>query len=61
MVALLGEENQGCPVLILADPTKAQSLKLAVKQSNGLVFMDDEKAIGHYLSHVYGVSRPAHD
>lgn len=61
VVALLGEENQCCPSLILADPSKATSLNLPVKEAGGLWFMDDDKAIGLYLSQVYGVSRPAHD
>lgn len=61
VVALLGEENQCCPSLILADPSKAVALNLPVKEAGELCFMDDEKAIGLYLSQVYGVSRPAHD
>ncbi len=61
IVALLGEENQGCPALVLSDPSKATSLNLPVKSAGGLTFMDDEKAIGIYLSRGYGVSRPAHD
>lgn len=61
VVELLGEEHQGCPALILADPSKARALGGEVKQVNGFVFMDDEKSIGQYLGRVYGVSRPAHD
>ncbi len=58
---MLGEENQCCPALILADAGKALALKLPVKEAGGYAFMDDDKGIGMYLSQVYGVSRPSHD
>ncbi|MGL1861486.1 MAG: DUF3088 domain-containing protein [Pseudodesulfovibrio sp.] len=61
IVAVLGEEIQGCPTLVLADPTKATNHGLPVKEANGRTYMDDEKSIMRYLSLNYGVSRPAHD
>lgn len=61
LVALLGEEYQGCPVLVLSDRGRAEAAGLPVREANGMSFLDDDKAIGQYLSRVYGVSRPAHD
>jgi len=59
LVEVLGDANQGCPCLILDDPTKAEGL--AVKEANGYFFMDDHKAIIEYLARHYGTSRPSHD
>ncbi|MDC0335656.1 DUF3088 domain-containing protein [Pseudodesulfovibrio sp.] len=61
VVRVLGEENQGCPVLVLADPSRAAEFGLSVKEVNGRSIIDDEKAILAYLSRAYGVSRPSHD
>lgn len=61
LVDLLGESHQGCPVLVLAAPELASELCLPVKKAQGYAFLDDDKAIGMYLSRVYGVSRPAHN
>lgn len=57
IIELVGEENQGSPSLVLADPDKARQYDLPVKEANGRSFMDDEKSILLYLSLVYGVSR----
>lgn len=57
IVDVLGEDNQGSPALVLADPATAARHGLAVKEANGRSFIDDEQAILLYLSLVYGVSR----
>jgi len=57
IVEVLGEENQGSPALVLADPSRASQYDLPVKEANGHHFMDDEKSILLYLSLIYGISR----
>jgi len=59
VINLLGEENQSCPCLILADPTKAKGLP--TKQYEEYTFINDDKAIVEYLARNYGISRPSHD
>jgi hypothetical protein len=59
IIEVLGEENQGCPCLILADPGKARGLP--VRTCRGKAFIDDHKAIIEYMARTHGVSRPAHD
>lgn len=61
IIAVLGEEGQGCPVLILADPAKAEKYGFAVKHINCKPCIDDHKAIIRYIGLAYGVSLPAHD
>jgi hypothetical protein len=51
---LLGEENQGVPVLILANGRALQDPGLEPKSAKGQRFLADEKAIRHYLSSQYG-------
>jgi len=57
VVALIGEENQGSPVLVLAEgaevPPDAQ-----VSTETGRAFIHDEIQIGKFLSHAFGVMRP---
>ncbi len=55
VVAELGEANQGCPVLILADGRRVLDPSLDVKQSNGRRFISNETDIRRYLAAVYGV------
>jgi len=57
IVEILGEENQGSPVIVLADPQRATSFGLPVKEYEGVCFINDEKAILVYLSLAYGVSK----
>ena len=59
IIELLGKDNQGCPCLIPADPTRADGLP--VRTYEGKTFMDDHKAILEYLARNYGTSRPSHD
>ena len=59
MVELLGEDNQECPCLILADRAKADGLP--VQAYGDHCFINDHKAIIEYLARNHGVSRPSHD
>jgi hypothetical protein len=55
LVALLGEQNQGLPVLVLADDQALKDPDLAPQASAGKRFFSDEKNIRHYLSTQYGL------
>lgn len=55
VVAALGEANQGCPVLILADGKRALDASLEVKEAKGRRFIANEAHIRRYLSAAYGV------
>lgn len=57
IVDVLGEDHQESPAIVLADPDKARSYELPVKEANGRAFLDDEQSILLYLSYAYGVSR----
>lgn len=58
LVALLGEENQGCPVLVLnADPSNPPA-HLKIQHANGHAFVADPRPIGDFLAHVHGVGLP---
>ena len=59
IVELLGEANQGCPCLVLADPARADGLPVLTFGEK--TFMNDQKAILEYLARNYGTSRPSHD
>lgn len=58
IVALIGGENQSCPVLVLAGapPAAAEGCEIGVHQ--GRHFVSGAEAIGNYLSRAYGVGRP---
>jgi hypothetical protein len=57
VIALIGEENQGSPVLVLDEqaevPPEAQ-----VYPKTGRAFIHDEIKIGNFLSQAFGVMRP---
>jgi len=57
VIELIGEENQGSPVLVLAEgseiPPEAQ-----VYEKTGRAFMHGTMEIGNYLSSTLGVMRP---
>lgn len=58
IVSLLGEENQGCPVLILPSvPTDAPP-HLKVRRANGRAFVEGAREIGEYFAHVRGIGLP---
>jgi hypothetical protein len=54
---LLGEENQNCPTLVLADGVDAGS-HAEVKESNGVRFLDNARDIAKYFAHRYGTPFP---
>ena len=55
LVPLLGEAHQSCPVLVLADASKAPENS---KHANGRSFIDDPRAIADYWAVAYGTPRP---
>lgn len=58
VVALLGEANQSCPVLVLRDDAPA-ALPDAQPSANGhRRFISGARAIGGYFSASYGAGRP---
>jgi hypothetical protein len=59
LVALLGEANQGCPVLVVADGRRLADPAFPVGEAGGRRFVSGHEAIGRYLSTVYGIGRPA--
>jgi hypothetical protein len=58
IVAILSEQHQGCPVLILDQTPPMDALAYISGQANGKSFIAGAKAIGNYWSYKYGVSRP---
>jgi hypothetical protein len=58
IVDLIGPDNQGCPVLILAQKPAAISGDFALKEFNGRYFISGEKDIKHYLAAAYNIGRP---
>lgn len=55
IIALIGETNQGMPVLILADASCAPA---GAKRAEGRVFLDDPRAIGRYLAATHAGAGP---
>ena len=53
VVEALGAENQGCPVLVLAEGTEAPA-EAKTSLSTGAVFLDDALAICNFLGRTYG-------
>ena len=58
LVTLLGEENQSCPVLVLAFEPANLPAHLKVQHANGHAFVADAREIGEYLAHVHGIGLP---
>lgn len=58
LVELLGEANQGCPVLILAESPSNPPANLKIQKANGLSFVADAHEIGEYLSFAHGIGLP---
>lgn len=54
IVELIGEDHQGMPVLILAEPAEGDGILLA----NGRAFIATDKAILRYLAEKHGVAAP---
>ena len=59
VVALLGEANQGCPVLVLAEGRRVLDTGLEVKEAQGRRFISNEAHIRRYLSATFGVGHAA--
>ncbi|HKI54178.1 MAG TPA: DUF3088 family protein [Anaerolineales bacterium] len=57
IIELLGEENQGTPVLVLAKGTEIPP-EAQVSEKTGRAFILDEIEITKYLSRTFGVMRP---
>jgi len=55
MIALIGEENQSMPVLVLADGSAPPD---GAKQFEGRHFLDEPKPITRYLAATYGGAGP---
>ncbi len=55
IIALIGEENQPMPVLVLADSSRAPG---TAKEYDGQRFIDEPKAISRYLAATYGGAGP---
>ena len=58
ILSLIGETNQSCPVLVIADGPPGTVQCVEIGTFNGLHFVSGAAAIGHYLSQVHGVGRP---
>lgn len=58
LVSLLGEANQGCPVLVLGTVPQNLPPHLKVQHANGHAFVADPREIGEYLAHVHGIGLP---
>ena len=55
VIALLGEENQSLPVLVLADGSMPPE---GAKEFEGRYFLDEPKPISRYLAASYGGAGP---
>jgi hypothetical protein len=55
LVDTLGEENQGIPVLVLADEREIADEELTPRKANGKRFFADERSIRRYLSAQYSL------
>ncbi len=55
MIALVGEENQSMPALVLADGAKPPE---GAKEYAGRYFLDEPKPIARYLAATYGGAGP---
>lgn len=55
MIALIGEENQSMPALVLADGAQPPH---GAKQHHGRYFLDEPKAITRYLAAAFGGAGP---
>ncbi len=58
VVSLVGEANQGCPVLVLGDAAPAAVDGVPIGSHVNRRFVSGAEAIGNYLSAVHQVGRP---
>jgi hypothetical protein len=59
VVAELGEANQGCPSLVLADGRSVLPAGVAVTEVNGRRCITNEAHIRRYLAAAYGIGNAA--
>ena len=57
MIALVGAENQGCPVLVLAGAAP-DGVAVGHHAPTGRNFVSGYAAIAGYLAGVHGISKP---
>jgi len=58
LVELIGEENQGAPVLILSEKPSDAPANLKIEEANGWAFVSDAREIGEFLSWAHGTGLP---
>lgn len=58
VVALIGEANQSCPVLVLGKAAGKAPGGVHVREHAGRSFVSGATDIGNYLAAVYGSGRP---
>lgn len=58
IIALIGEANQSCPVLVLAGHAPANVQAVTIGEHNGRRFVGGATDIGNYLSQVHKLGRP---
>jgi hypothetical protein len=60
IVKLIGEENQGAPVLVLGEAAAAKARHPEVRSHGSVRFLNGSDNILEYIAQVYGVARPHH-
>lgn len=58
VIPLVGEANQGCPVLVLGDDASSVVEGVEIGSFNGRRFISGAEGIGNYFATVYGTGRP---
>ena len=58
VVALVGEANQGCPVLVLGDGAPAVVEGVRIQTHGARRFVSGAEEIGNYFAAVYQTGRP---
>ncbi len=58
IIELIGEANQGCPVLVLANKPDAEALKWVTGDLNGRYFVSGPGEIARYWAHTFNIARP---
>lgn len=58
LVGLIGEENQSCPVLILAQPPESLPAEVNLRRAKGRTFVEGVREIGRFWSQTKGTGTP---
>ena len=58
LVRFLGEENQGCPVLVLKDAPTGLPSSIPLQQAKGHWFVEGADEISRCLAHAHGIGIP---